>query len=648
VCSDRVLSTFSTTVLIPLICDVGGNVLVRHFEDEFARWSQTGEVLEPHTNYRLKVVTTMNVRGEGQLSRYTRNERAVEFAYFRTDGPPGVARLTPPIGSEAVPSPQGSFVSPLDDLSRYVRKTTPRVAAPAPENPVPSRLLYRAYDVGIEFDENYVDLMYRLGRRDLSIHFHDGNGAIRDDHGRRLVLANQWGRAEEVTLSDREEHWLSVLGASGCTLVDLGAIVKNTTFSAPGEPHVFTASALCEARLVPALLHDDFGEYEANAGANGPGGSFERWRVRDDAGSVASHWQINAEGTPRDFVLAQTTAATTTLVYMNAPELSQDHPEQPANWTNYCLTVHLRFNDGKIGLVWHYRDPGNHYRFVMDPQAGKRELIQVSGGGFTVLATKSFTHTPGQGYVISVEAVDSSIRVYQDGSLVFDETAAIGSGGTIGVHCAGSSSARFTDIYVDDFRSAAPVVYRFSFLTSRFKNFVDHLGSFENKIRRAEVAPTANVAPLIGAALKPSDPPSEAESRAYDALITQLPAVSAIVPVVRATRVEQSGSAIAFLIQSPERLDWKRINVQALRAPLATSIYTPITTRVLRRADGAGFFIVSPASNASGSLLAPSEYRLLFTYRRNNRALDAESDLLSEAGNTTPEEAALNLPWQTQ
>ena len=648
VCSDRVLSTFSTGVLIPQICDVGGNVLVRHFEDEFARWSQTGEVLEPHTNYRLKVVTTMNVRGEGQLSGYTRNERAVEFAYFRTDGPPGVARLTPPIGSEAVPSSQGSFVSPLDDLSRYVRKTVPRVDAPTPQNPVGSRLLYRAYDVGVEFDENYVDLMYRLGRRDLSIHFHDGNGAICDDEGRRLVLANQWGRAENVTLSEREERWLSVLGASGCTLVDLGAIVKNTTLSAPSEPHVFTASALCEARLIPALLHDDFGGYEANAGANGPGGSFQRWQVRDEAGSVASHWQINSEGTQRDFVLAQTINATTTLVYMNEPELPQDHPEQPANWTSYRLTVHLQFNDGKIGLVWHYRDASNHYRFVMDAQAGKRELIQVSGGAFTVLATKPFTHTPGQGYVIGIEAVDSSFRVYQDGSLVFDETAPMGSGGTIGVHCAGNSSARFTDIYVDDFRSTAPVVYRFSFLTSRFKNFVDHLGSFENKTWRVEVAPTANLAPLIGAAVNFSTPPSEAESRAYDALIKQLPAVSTTVPVVRATRVEQSGSAIAFLIQSPERLDWRRLNLQVFRAALATTTYTPIMTRVLRRADGAGLFIVSPAANASGSLLAQGEYRLVFTYRRDNRAIDAVSDLFSEAGNTAPEEAALNLPWQTQ
>ena len=158
VCSDDQLTIFTDTLLIPKICDVGGNLLVRHFEDEFARWSQTGEVLEPHTTYRLKVITTMKLLGEGQLSRYTRTETAEEYAYFRTDGPPGVAKLTAPVGSEASASPQGVVATPLDNLSRYIRKTMPREVA------TNAALFYRAYDVGIEFDENYVDLMYRLGQ----------------------------------------------------------------------------------------------------------------------------------------------------------------------------------------------------------------------------------------------------------------------------------------------------------------------------------------------------------------------------------------------------------------------------------------------------------------------------------------------------
>jgi hypothetical protein len=169
VCSDSELTIFADTLLVPKICDVAGNDFLRHFEDELARWSDVGEVLEPHTQYRLKVVTTIRARGERELSRYSRNETVMEYAYFQTDGPPGVARLTAPAGtttSSAAPAP---YSSPLHDLSRYVRKTMPSVVAPTPATPINARPFYRAYDLGIEFDQNYVDLMYRLGRRDLSI-----------------------------------------------------------------------------------------------------------------------------------------------------------------------------------------------------------------------------------------------------------------------------------------------------------------------------------------------------------------------------------------------------------------------------------------------------------------------------------------------
>jgi len=343
-------------------------------------------------------------------------------------------------------------------------------------------------------------------------------------------------------------------------------------------------------------------------------------------------------------MLAQINNANTMLVYKNASELPQDDPEQPANWTDYRLTVQLRFSEGRIGVVWRYRDAGQHYRFVMDRQAGKRELSRMSGGVPTPLATKSFVpNQPSDDYTIVVEVVGPSMRVYQDGSLVFAVDDSTITAGTIGVHCAGTASARFSDIYIDDFRTSAPVAYRFSFLTSGFTNFADHLGSFENKTWRAQLAATANVAPLIGSAAMPSTPPSEAESRAYDALVAQLPALTAST-VVRATRVEQSGSAIAFLIQSPEPLDWRRIDLHVLRAPLNT----PVTARVLRKADGAGLLVVSPAANPAGSLFPPGEYRLVFTYRRNNRALDPDSDLLSEAGNTAPEEATLDIRWETQ
>ena len=67
--------------------------------------------------------------------------------------------------------------------------------------------------------------------------------------------------------------------------------------------------------------------------------------------------------------------------------------------------------------------------------------------------------------------------------------------------------------------------------------------------------------------------------------------------------------------------------------------------RLLRKADGTGFFVLAPASSSAGARLAIGQYRLGLTYRRDNREADSESLVLSEAGNTTPERATIDIPW---
>lgn len=660
VCSDTVVTAYRFEFCMLSVCDIRAAMLVRHMNEELVRWSQAGEVLEPHTRYRLKIKTFVSLRGEKELSGYSQDEFVTEYAYFRTDGPPGVAALTAPIGSEVIPTDK--FASGLDDLTRYVRRTVPRVPPPTPDNPLPSRLFYRAYDIGVEFDENYVDLMYRLERRNLSLQFFDGNGPALNDQGLRLLLANPWGRMEQVTLTEREERWLSVLTSTGCALIDPSVITRNSTLQASSEAHLFPPSALCEARLVPALFHEDFGGYgPPGTGASGPAGSLGRWRVQDDAGSPeASRWEIAEEGSPPDLVMAQKNNAATKLVWSDAPDLPPTNPEQPGNWTDYRFSTFLRSGEGTIGVVFRYRDPAQHYRFVMDRQNGTRKLIRFAGADSPTLAQDTFTYEPNRDYLITVEAIGPSLRVCLDGKRVFAVTDSAFGGGRIGLYCAASKTARFTDVRVDDLRLTAPVVYRFSFLTSRFKNFSDHLSSFDGKAWRAEVAPAANVAPLIAAAVPPPNQLTDSETRAYDSLVTQLPATATAQSrsAVQVTRIEQSGQAIAFFVQSPEPLDWKRINLQVLRADLHTPPptspaitppnYTPVNARVLRKSDGAGFFVVVPAANPPGSSLPAGLYRFTLTYRRNNSSIDSDSEIFSEAGDSAAEQATLDIPWQTR
>jgi len=217
--------------------------------------------------------------------------------------------------------------------------------------------------------------------------------------------------------------------------------------------------------------------------------------------------------------------------------------------------------------------------------------------------------------------------------------------GRIGLYSAASQTARFTDVRVDDLRVSTPVVYRFSFLTSRFKNFSDHLSSFAGNVWRADVSSATNIAPLIAAAVPPAALLTDRETRACDSLISHLPSTATAQPrsTVQVTRIEQSDQAVAFFVQSPEPLDWKRINLQVLRADLDS----PVDARVLRKADGAGFFVVVPASNPPGSFLPPAPYRFTLTYRRNNRSIDSDSEIFSEAGNSAAEQATLDIPWQT-
>lgn len=645
VCGENQLKMFSTKLLIPKIIDVGGSVFSSHFAEEFARWKQAGEVLEPHTKYRLQVTTTTRMVGDpgGQLGGLDETKELKEYAFFRTAGPPGAALLTAPAGSEAVTAPEEKYLSPLDDLSRYVRKTMPATVAPTPTNPVPSQLAYRAYDIGVEFDENYVDLMYRSGRRDLSIHMHDSNGAIRNDEGHRLILANQWSQAETITLRDHEDRWISMLGSGGCNLVPINSIVKDTTFNATTVAHVLPPSSLCEARLIPALLHDGFGNYKVKA-ADGPVGNLDRWQVRDLAGSN-SHWQITDK--PSDSELSQTTQdVTSVLVWGNAPttELPDTDKDQPLNWTDYRLTANLEFTDGRAGVVLRYRGVGQHYRFVMDKgTTNSCELIRVANGGEAPLASNTEFKLPAIPFAISVEVTGDTFKVYVEKELILSATDSAIASGSVGFFTSGTKSAIFTDIYVDDFRTAAPVVHRFSFLSSRFNNFRDHMESFEKKTLVATI--TGNAAPFVSAAQPDGSALSDTESRAYDGLLALVPGVTTT-PVVRVTRVEQDGDAIAFLVQSPEPLDWKRTSVKVLRSPANRSTEVPIS--VLRKADGSGLMIVSPGPTPSGSLWPQDEYRLVFTYRRDNRANDPNSDVLSEAGITLPETVTITLPWETQ
>ena len=655
--------------------------MARHLQDEMARWSQVDTVLEPYHAYRLAVVTTVSAEGEGELQGYSEHLTLKSFACFRTEGPPGLTNLSIPIGrpnketiarrnedgtfitvdgngaigaieemADIAPNHRLLFESDLNGLSRYVRQTVQAtVPAPGEKAPLP-RPVYRAYDVGVEFNEEYVDLMYRLARRDLGLYLYDSNNRpVRDAQGRLIVLSNRWGETEQLILTESERHLITLIDDKGCVALDPTVIPHDRTLTSAFEGQVLDPDTLYESRLVPLLLHEVFSDadlpgWETVSGAEGENGGPSNWEARCHeklAGGQATHrggGVLNLDGSPDlskldpDFdviILADDTAHPsqsyrimscdnaaktvtvdgepvlrggssgweipclgavvqtsdiwggtldgndpvkpgTMLIKANNPNLSVNHPEQPVMWTDYRFSVFFRatIDDNAIGVVFRYSEPESYFRFSMDRRRRYRRLVSVIGGTHTILAEDDFMYRPDQEYLITVEVVGSSLRIYQNGTLVFDVTNDSLDRGSIGLYCWNQRGARFSEVRVDDFRAVAPVVYRFKFTTSHFSNFFHQMHSYQDETWSGEVTTAAlsdaDLSCLIATAVDPADVLSDDESRAYEALVAAVVqgSVHQNPLEVQVTNVQRTNETIAFLVQNPEPVDWKRIRME--------------------------------------------------------------------------------------
>jgi hypothetical protein len=540
--------------------------MAQHLRDELAHWSQTGDVLQSHTTYRLKVVTKLET-SDASIG----DHEHTEFAYFRTEGPPGLTQLSEPIGY----SNPGEFVSALKDLTRYVRQTVPSTV-PAPGSPprLP-RPVYRGYDVGVEFNEDYVDVMYSLDRRDLGLYLFDNNSQpLRDDLGRLVVLTNRWGRADTLTLTDSETRWITTIDASTCVDQEITGIPRDNTLVVGVDGLVLAPDTLHEARLIPLLLHEDFTQYAVGDAASGPAGQLGDWVIHDEApNSGPSRWEIRETGVPPSRYVVQTTnmgggtadgrdpvKPGTVLLRADDPVRAATDAAQPGNWTDYRFTVYVRSeSEDAIGVVFRYWDTNNHYLFAMDRERKYRRLMRMVGGVTTVLAEDDWVYQQNTDYRITVEAIGTALNIHIDGTPLFAVRDDSFDSGRIGLYCWADEGARFSDVRVDDYRADAPVPYSFTFTTSRFVDVFHHLHDFDDETWLADVGAAAIDAPLAVAVALPTTI-SEAESRAYEALAQVVLGQEAFAPVdrVKVSRVEKNGTPVCLFIQTAEPIDWTR------------------------------------------------------------------------------------------
>jgi len=600
----------------------------RRLADAMALWGGAGEVLAAGADYRVRVVTKVEAVGEDALAGMNATHEVTELAYFRTEGPPALVTLATPVHHP----PQEPFDSGLDDLTRYVAQTVPAtVPARGEQAPLP-RPVYRAYDVGAVFNEDYVDLMYRLARRDLLLYLYDSNNQpVRDAAGRLIVSANRWGVTESLTLTESTVRYLSVLDQAECVIADPAIIPHQVTVFAADPGLVLEPDIVHEARLVPLLLHEDFsdglgGWTVVDQGTNqGPSAWAALGHPKlDGTGAQAAGTTVTLTGAGDlsaldpavDVVILATDTARPSKTYRvltvdnaqhqvtldGAPALfgggspwtvpgwgavrqtsniwggltDPASVPQPGTmlvggdpaWTDLRYTVQLRSgDDDAIGVVFRYQDAGHHYRFSMDRERRYRRLVRMTGGAATVLAADDFVFTTGQDYLITVEAIGESLRVYQDSALVFDVRDPSLPVGRVGCYCWANVDARFSDVRVDDFRPGAPVAYRFSFTTSRYANFFHHLHSYQDETWPAGAVDGA-LAGELAAAAAPGTAVTDAETRACSSFTAKAlgQAARQAPAAVEAHRVTVAGETVALLLRSPEPVDWTRTSLELLRA----------------------------------------------------------------------------------
>jgi hypothetical protein len=606
--------------------------MAQHTLEGLARWSADAEVLAPYQTYRLRIATSIDVQiagGSKVASSFAGRRDMVQLAYFRTEGPPGLAALTQP-GNALVPGAGSGGAAPpavqtgLEDLSRYVAQTIPPTVPPPGRPPLLPRPVYRAYDVGVVFNANHVDAMYALAGRDLSLALYDTNDRpVRDAEGRLAVHPNSWGRTDQLSLTESDRRWLELVDGADCTAqsIDLGTVARNKRVAASG--FMLDPETIYEARLVPLLTVDDFSAFALGATASGSGGSLAAkashgWTVVDVGTSQApSTWRIAESGTPADRYVEQNAAISsgsarrnrpfpggTLLLRADTPQLPAGHPDQPSAWTDYRVTGLLRAaGTGLIGLG--VRMVGRRgYLVTLDRQLGRRRLLRVGMSSAVVLAEAPGGYAANSDMQLSIECSGGRLRVHLDGEPLFDLADTQYPLGTIALYTGANTGARFTEVRVDDLRRSAPVAYRFRFTTSAFADATHHLLAGDDG-RRSVAAPlgelaAAAVTAISVAAPAAAVPPGEVEARLYTAIAGAALGPAARQPIAAPEMIRlttAAGATAALLVRAAEPLDWSRVSLAVSAAGAVPAPQPAKAVRIMR----AGFVTGTPPDPAAES-----------------------------------------------
>lgn len=551
--------------------------LAANLKSSASVWSDQDEVLEPFTDYRLVIATEAAVTGEGAGTR-----SQISHAYFRTGGPPHLGGFTIPVGQTA-----DSIAAGPDNLANYVAQTVPPTLDPNADAPALPRPVFRAYDVGVIFKANHVDLLYKMARRDLMLQILDSNGApARDETGRALSFLNPWGVTPDLVLDKTSLAWLAAVDPE-CVPIDPATIVRNQTLGTVRTPLLLDPTTRYRARLVPLLLHDDFAapRYGDGAAANVHGD----WQVADlDSAALPSRWTVhNAPSADGNFVLqdvASTGAAATAGDRpLGSALLWRPGGAAPAwTWQRLSAFVRSTAGDAAVGLIFLYENDQSYFQLSLSPNDGMCRLVRRTPAGTVALAEEVVSFAAASDSELVVEVGDGAIRAYagDQPALIHKLDLSKHPGGTIGLWCWNNADARFKDVRVEDLRveairasdrKAFPVAaFAFDFVTSEHVNYFHLVQARRTPVWDIETEggdkerSIAELAALSAAGTAQSGAaPSALEARQYEDL-AQLwlgPGLVRDPTAPEVHRILRGGVPLGWLIRSPEPWDWERSEI---------------------------------------------------------------------------------------
>ena len=121
-------------------------------------------------------------------------------------------------------------------------------------------------------------------------------------------------------------------------------------------------------------------------------------------------------------------------------------------WSDYVYEIALQSTDNDaIGVVFYHQDEQNYYRFSMNGETNRRELVRVKDGEETVLASTKAGYRFNDELALKVVVIGNEITVFLDGESVFHgpvvDTDPL-THGTIGLYSSEQRSSIFDDVLV--------------------------------------------------------------------------------------------------------------------------------------------------------------------------------------------------------